>query len=243
MNTHNIAALSAMLIRAGFEEGIGYRLLQRISFTPAAFILIEKLQKNKDLLTCQLYFERNGAEYTCGYYDVSLIKGIVMPERSLNNINLAELDLAMDAIDWQFKAGSESFRLDDELTWKREQEIAEAVNQLARLSATEDGKYFADALKLKHWLDSGLEELVGNLNAIRAKFEISQRVYFIEGDGISVDEAYRFLLNRWMEKKMQAKRREKGKEALNDSTEPQGESLSKGLLQKKRRSKSRRIKQ
>ncbi|WP_438946743.1 hypothetical protein [Sediminibacterium sp.] len=243
MNTHNIAVLSAMLIRAGFEEGIGYRLLQRISFTPAAFILIEKLQKNKDLLTCQLYFERNGTEYACGYYDVSLIKGIVMPERSLNNINLAELDLAMDVIDWQFKADSESFRLDDELTWKREKEIAEAVNQLARLSATQDGKHFADALKLKYWLGSGLEELVGNLNAIRAKFEISQRVYFIEGEGISVDEAYRFLLNRWMEKKMQAKRREKGKEALNDKTEPQGEGLSKGLLLKKRRSKSRRIKQ
>ena len=243
MNTQNISALSAMLIRTGFEEGIGYRLLQRICFNPAAFSLIERLQKNKDVLTCLLHFERNGTEYTCGYYDVSLVKGIVMPERSIGGINLAELDLAMGAIDWPIGVGEKEFRLDDEATWKREKAIVQAVNQLTRLSATEEGKYFADTLKLKHWAEAGLEDLIGNLNAIREKFEISQRVYFIEGEGIPVDEAYRFLLNRWMEKKMRARKREQGKETQQDSRATTGEIQGKGLLQKKKRTRVKRHRQ
>lgn len=243
MDTQNISALSAMLIRTGFDDGIGHRLLQRICFNPAAFTIVERLQKNKDLLTCVLYFERNGTGYACGYYDVSLIKGIVMPERSMSNINLAELDLAMGNIDWHFQPCGESFRLDDELTWKREKDIGQIVSQLTRLSAAEDGKYFADALKLKHWLEVGLEELVGNIHAIRTKFEISQRVYFIEGEGIPVDEAYRFLLNRWMEKKMQAGKREQGKGTQNDPTAGTGEIQGKGLLQKKKRTRVKRLRQ
>ncbi|HCL05590.1 MAG TPA: hypothetical protein DHW64_06350 [Chitinophagaceae bacterium] len=240
MNVENIAALSAMLIRAGFGEGIGYRLLQRVCFNPPVFILKERLQKNADVLTCQLHFERSGIDFTCGYYDVSLVKGIVMPDRTIGNVHLAELDLSMGEIDWRISVDDKGFRLGDETTWKREKAIAQVVNQLSRLSVTEEGKYFADALKLKHWADAGLEDLVGNLNAIRAKFEISQRVYFIEGEGIAVDEAYRFLLNRWMEKKMQARKRERGNENQHDNTGSTGEIAGKGLLQKKKRTRVKR---
>lgn len=240
MNVENIAALSAMLIRTGFEENIGYRLLQKICFNPAAFMLTERVHKNADLLTCQLQFERSGTEYTCGYYDVSLVKGIVMPERTIGNVHLTELNLLMGEIDWRISVDDKGFRLGDEATWKREKAIADVVNQLSRLSATEEGKYFADALKLKYWVEVGLDDLVGNLNAIRSKFEISQRVYFIEGEGISVDEAYRFLLNRWMEKKMQARKREQGKENQNDNQDSIMEVAGKGLLQKKKRTKVKR---
>ncbi len=240
MNVENIAALSAMLIRTGFEENIGYRLLQKVCFNPAAFMLTERLHKNADLLTCRLQFERSGTEYTCGYYDVSLVKGIVIPERMIGNVNLAELDFSMGEIDWNFRMDDKGFRLGDEASWKREKAIAEMINQLSRLSVTEEGKYFADALKLKYWTEAGLDDLVGNLNAIRAKFEISQRVYFIEGEGISVDEAYRFLLNRWMEKKMQARKREQGKENQNDNSDSTMEVAGKGLLQKKKRTRGKR---
>nr|WP_294991638.1 hypothetical protein [uncultured Sediminibacterium sp.] len=240
MNVENIASLSSILIRTGFEENIGYRLLQKICFSPVAFMLIERVHKNADILTCQLHFERNGTDYTCGYYDVSLVKGIVMPDRTISNIHLAELDLAMGEIDWNFRADDKDFRLGVEATWKREKAIAQMVNQLSRLSVTEEGKYFADALKLKYWAEAGLDDLVGNLNAIKAKFEISQRVYFIEGECISVDEAYRFLLNRWMEKKMQARKREEGKENKADNTGITMEVAGKGLLQKKKKTRVKR---
>ena len=78
---------------------------------------------------------------------------------------------------------------------------------------------------------------------VRSKFEISQRVYFIEGEVISVDEAYRFLLNRWMEKKMQAQKREHDKEAAHNPKTSDTELMGGGLLQKKRRTKGKRIKQ
>ncbi len=241
MDTQNISALSAMLIRAGFEESISYRLMQRICFHPANFTLVERLPKNKDMLTCVLHFERKGAAYNCGYYDVSLIKGIVMPESMVSDINLQEIDLAMGDIDWRFRNGEVAFQLDDPLTWEREKKISQIVNQLTKLSATEEGKYFADGLKLKHWSDAGLEELIGNLNAIKAKFEISQRVYFIEGESLSVDEAYRFLLNSWMQKKMQAKKREQNKESKDSNADADIEARGKNMFQKKRKTKARQI--
>ncbi|MES2331301.1 MAG: hypothetical protein V4539_16985 [Bacteroidota bacterium] len=242
MDTENISALSAMLIRAGFEEGIGYRLMQRICFRPSNFILVERLPKNKDMLTCLLHIERNGAAYNCGYYDVSLIKGIVMPERVENGINLQEIDLAMGDIDWRFQADDSAFRLSDPSTWERERNISQVVGQLTKLSATEEGKHFADALKLKHWADAGFEGIIGNLNAIRAKFEISQRVYFIDGEAIPVGEAYRFLLNKWMEKKIQAKKRYEA--AKDPETGDLGENVVKGkkLVQKKIRERRKSFK-
>jgi len=240
MNVDNIAALSAMLIRAGFEEGIGYRILQRVCFNPVSFSLVERLQKKSDVLTCLLHFERNGSDYTCSYYDVSLLKGITMPDRIIAAVNLSELDQVMGEIDWYFKVVNQVFRLHEETSWQREKSITQIVHQLSRLSATEEGKYFADALRLKYWAEAGLEEVVGNVNAIRAKFEISQRVYFIEGEGISVDEAYRFLLNRWMEKKMQARRRERDRENQSDNSDSNGEVSGKGLLQKKKRTRVKR---
>jgi hypothetical protein len=207
MDIQNMMALSAMLTRAGFEEGISYKLLQKICFAPSTFAIVERLQKNRDTLTCTLHFERVGTGYACPYYDVALVKAIVMPERTINAISLQQLDRAMSDIDWRSQSDSRDILLGDEKTWLREKNISLVIGQLGRLSSTEEGKPFADALKVKHWLDAGLEELIGNLNALRAKVEISQRVYFIEGEAIPVAEVYRFLLNRWMEKKMQAKRK------------------------------------
>jgi len=44
--------------------------------------------------------------------------------------------------------------------------------------------------------------------ALRSRLEVSQRFYIVDGEGITVEEALRFLQNRWMEKRMQAKRKE-----------------------------------
>lgn len=56
MNVDNIAALSAMLIRAGFEEGIGYRILQRVCFNPVSFSLVERLQKKIRCINLSIAF-------------------------------------------------------------------------------------------------------------------------------------------------------------------------------------------
>lgn len=130
-----------------------------------------------------------------------------------------------------------SFLIGDVRTWDRENAIASVVGSLNKLSATAEGKYFADALKIKYWADAGLEDWVGNLSAIRSRYEISQRVYFIDGEALAVDEAYRFLLNRWVEKKMQAKKRDEGKITQRDTTS--NESQGKKLIKKNGRKSGR----
>ena len=83
--------------------------------------------------------------------------------------------------------------------------------------------------------------MFGNISPLKIKSEVSQRFYFFEGQaGISVDEAYRFLQNRWLEKQMQAKRKEPvaiNEEELSDA---EHSSSGNGLLQKKRLNISKR---
>jgi hypothetical protein len=65
-------------------------------------------------------------------------------------------------------------------------------------------------------------------------FSISQRFYFTENSvGISVDEAYRFLQNKWLEKQLQLKKKQTDTTSENDTDETSGTTGS-GLLKKRR---------
>jgi len=240
MNTKNITVLAGMLVRTGFDTGIGYRVLSRVCFRPATFSLVEKVQKGNDVLTCTLFFECRNNEYDCIYYDAAISKQAAMPERVVNGVNLAELDGVMQSIEWDMRIVNDEFRLDDESTWGREKSIAQVVGDLVRLSVTEDGKAFSDALKVKYWAGAGLESLVGNLSAIQNRLEVSQRFYFLDGEAINVNEAYRFLLNKWMEKKMLNRRRNDSKEADGGNQPAAGEGKEVKLLKKKRIGRTRR---
>jgi len=62
---------------------------------------------------------------------------------------------------------------------------------------------------------------------------LSQRFYFFEAQtGISVDEAYRFLQNRWLEKQMQAKRKQTVANNREELTEEEPTSSGNGLLKR-----------
>ena len=83
------------------------------------------------------------------------------------------------------------------------------IECLSELEKIEDGKAIALDLKLKYWADISYHGFAGIINPLKNKLEVSQRFYFFEGQaGISVDEAYRFLQNRWLEKQMQVKRKQ-----------------------------------
>lgn len=211
MNIQNIASLSAQLTAIGFEHKIGLRLLQQACFQPAQFILTEKMVKGKDLLTCTLYFERKGEEYSCHYYDACLLKEVELPSTVLEDVAVLELDQRMGKIVWMPDAiNIEAFQLEQEETWEREREIEKVVSELSRLSSSVEGKYYADCLKLKHWAELPLPFALGNLQSLKSRMEVNQRFYFLDGKGISLDEAYRFLLNRWMEKNWAAKKKAGG---------------------------------
>ncbi|MBN8878078.1 MAG: hypothetical protein J0I32_11065 [Sphingobacteriales bacterium] len=240
MNIQNIISLTEMLAATGFDGSIGQRLLQHICFKPSDFYLTEKLVKGKDVLTCSIHFERKDDFYTCHYYDAAFLKAIELPELTIQGINIRELDKRMNEIDWSMKeVTATSFNLQDASGWQREKQIEQIVTDLSRLSAFEDGRYYADSLKVKHWLD--VPVIYANLTATRSKFEVSQRFYFFDGQGIAVDEAYRFLLNRWLEKKLHGKKKQAADPDAAATDETANGGTDKSLLQKKRKRRTNKI--
>lgn len=241
MNIQNLASLAQMLSKTGFEESNVHRLLQHACFKPADFLLTEHLVKGKDFMTCSILFERKGDEYSCSYYEASLIKEIEIPDLVVDSISLKVLNKQMAEIEWDLsRKPNIVFNLNNEESWKREKQIEKIVTDLNILSVTEEGRYFADCLKLKYWLVIPFNPVIGNLNASKSKFEVSQRFYLIDGSLISIEEAYRFLLNRWMEKQQSLKRKQHAN-FKKEETETSGSSGGKTLLGKKRKLKTNKI--
>ena len=113
------------------------------------------------------------------------------------------------------------------------------IECLSELEKIEDGKAIALDLKLKYWADISYHGFAGIINPLKNKLEVSQRFYFFEGQaGISVDEAYRFLQNRWLEKQMQVKRKQPESVEVGTLESDSKASSGSGLLKKKRFSRS-----
>ena len=87
------------------------------------------------------------------------------------------------------------------------------------------------------------QELFGNIIPLKNKSEVSQRFYFLEGQpGISVGEAYRFLQTRWLEKEMQAKKKQTDVSQTTETGNGSQDSSGNGLLKKKRSGSTKRVK-
>jgi len=247
MNIQNIAALGEQLQSLGFENA-GYSLLKRICFKPVSFFLSHKVEKGKDQLSFNLFFEKESTQnvYVLMHYDAILQKEMPMPDATINGINTATLEKRMAEIDWKNAFDfdtTKQWSLDDKESWNNEQKIESVIEYLCELEKTEEGRAIAVSLKLKYWAGTPYQELFGNISPLKNKSEVSQRFYFSDGQaGISADEAYRFLQNRWLEKQMQAKSKQtydadsKGNHA--NEQEPAGS----GLLRKKRISKRNAVK-
>lgn len=239
MNIQNIASLADQLEGLGFKNS-GYSLLKRICFKPAVFSLSQKIEKDKDQLSIQLFFEKDTKqeEYTLMYYDAILQKEVASVGVTINGISIATLEKSMAEIDWKASFDlntKKQWSVEDKASWEKEQKVEAVIEDLNELEKSEDGKTISVGLKLKYWAGAPYQELMGSISPIKSKFEVTQRFYFFQGQtGITVDEAYRFLQNRWLEKQMLAKRKQTDDsqvwEAENDSQASSGS----GLLMKKR---------
>ncbi|MEP6713478.1 MAG: hypothetical protein ABJA37_13725, partial [Ferruginibacter sp.] len=106
------------------------------------------------------------------------------------------------------------------------------VAALQKLEEDEYGCAIANHLKKKYWAGIYKPESFNGATAYKNKSEISQRFYFFDGEaGISVEDAHRFLLNRWKEKEMQLKKKE---DAVTETADAEKAGGNTGLLQKKR---------
>jgi hypothetical protein len=239
MNIENISALAEQLQALGFDDA-GYSLLKQICFKPVKFVLSQKLEKNNEQISFQLLFERNENQgvYTLVYYDAILQKQISLADATVNGIDIADLEKQMTTIDWK-KAfdftEKKRWNVNDKTSWENEQEIETIIVSLAEIEITDEGKSIAAVLKLKYWAGSAYFEIFDNISQTKSKAEISQRFYCSEGQpGISVDEAFRFLQNRKLEKQMQAKRKQTDNQSEGEQDEGSNSSSGSGLLKKKR---------
>ena len=245
MNIENISALLAQLQLLGFENA-GYSLLKRISFKPDNFVLSQQIENAKDKLSFQLFFEKDVTHdiYVLLYYDAILQKETPLIDAAINGINISNLEKSMLEIDWKNAfdfVTKKQLHLDDKTSWEKEEKVESVIEGLSELEKSEDGKVVAIGLKLKYWAGISYQELFGNISPLKIKSEVSQRFYFSEGQtGITVYEAYRFLQNRWLEKQIQAKRKEPVSNNEEELTEEKYTSSGNGLLLKKHTNISKR---
>ncbi|NOT93937.1 hypothetical protein [Ferruginibacter sp.] len=247
MNIENISALMGQLQSLGFENA-GYSLLKRISFKPENFILSQKIEKAKDKLSFQLFFEKDVKQgiYVLSYYDAILQKETPLIDAAINGINTSNLEKSMIEIDWKNAfdfVTKKHLNLEDKTSWEKELKVESVIEGLSELEKSENGKVVAVGLKLKYWASIPYQELFGNISPLKNKSEVSQRFYFFEGQtGISVDEAYRFLQNRSLEKQMQAKRKQSDSTEISETEKDSQASSGSGLLKKKRLGRSMTVK-
>lgn len=238
MNIQNISALVKQLQLLGLEE-LGYPLLKRISFKPNSFHISQKIERFKDVINLQLFFEKRSSEdiYDLVYYDAILQQEMNLSDSIINGINLISLEKQMGSIDWKKAFELEekkTWNSDDKTSWEKEQKIEAIISDLCTLEASEEGKAFSVSLKLKYWKGTSYHELFESINIPKSKAEVFQRFYFVEGQAsISIDEAYRFLQNRRTEKLLLAKRKQI--ENPQDGLEENGSNSSGSDLLKKRR--------
>ena len=246
MNIENISALMGQLQSLGFENA-GYSLLKRISFKPLNLILSQTIERVKDRLNFQLFFEKDMKQdiYVLLYYDAILKKETPLIDAVINGINTANLEKSMIEIDWKNAfdfVSKKQLNLEDKTSWEKELKVESVIESLSVLEKSEDGKVVSVGLKLKYWAGISYQELFGNISPLKNKSEVSQRFYFFESQtGISVDEAYRFLQNRWLEKQKHAKRIQTNSKEITETEKNSHASSGSGLLKKKRFKNSRTV--
>jgi hypothetical protein len=152
----------------------------------------------------------------------------------------------MAEIDWKIAFEldvKKQWSVDDKSTWENELKIESIIEDLNALQISEEGKSVAVSLKHKFWTGATYQELFGNISPLNNMHEVSQRFYFSEGQaGISVDEAYRFLQNRWLEKKMQIKRKQIDSSIIGESENNSPASSGNGLPRRKRSGRTKGVK-
>jgi hypothetical protein len=239
MNIQNIVTLAGKLEGLGFQN-IGYLLLKKISFKPESFWLPMKVSKLNSALSFQLFIQRNNSrqEYELMYYDAFLQSGFGSTEKVINDVDINDLKLSMSKIDWKNAFDfslEENLPVNEKTNSEREQEVESVIGQLASLEKSEEGKIVSTALKLEFWSGLPYQDLFGNIVPAKNKYEVCQRFYCANGQpGISVDEAYRFLQNRLLEKQILQRKKLPENLVTDEAAEGNQAATGSGLLRKKR---------
>lgn len=236
MDIQHISVLIETLSGLGFSSSIGRTLLFNACLQQKEFNIKERMCFGGDTINYQLYFKEDTASKNliCSYYDATLRKAVEIAASVVNGIDVVELEKRMDAVSWEMLSEANAagtFNISDKNTWRQEETIEKITKDLEMLGSTAEGVSLANALKYKFWTDMNLQITIPALTSLKNKYELNQRFYIINGNGITASEAYRFLNNRWMERQLHASNR-----SLRQSETGQREAnaVIKGTIDKKK---------
>lgn len=200
MNKEQLLKLTGELQQIGFEDIEG-SLLQRICFLLPAFSLQRSIIHADDLFLFQLRFVRDDhQQYSFQYYDVQLHK-IVHAESEVCSVNLGALHQQLLTVDWSLFQSA-----DAACNWEVARLVEQICEQLEKLETTEEGKIIACQLKLQYWCGQVSEALYSTHSSGRQKNMISQRFYINGEQPIKMNEACRFLQNKWIEQQVNSRK-------------------------------------
>jgi hypothetical protein len=215
-NEKNIEALKSKLLSLGLPGGLEGGLRAQTCLGLEGFALHYRQQREGDTIQITLHFQKDpeSMDYQCSFYDARLRRRIEIPPVQVGEVDASQLEQRMRRVNWQ-EIYAQKF-LDDaslaaSLTLEQEEAIEAVISDLDRLARSEEGATLATRLKLKFWADTALEGLIPNAGSQKNGLEITQRIYFFDNEeGITLDEAYRFLCHRWREKQCSAQRKNPG---------------------------------
>lgn len=236
MDIQHFSALIETLSALGFPASTNRNLLFNTCLRQKSFVIRDRMCFGEDTITYQLYFKEETAskKLICAYYDATLKKAVEIAATVVNGIDIQDLQKRMAAVNWQMPSeisSSGNFKIEDKNTWKQEAVIAEITRELETLAETDEGAYLANLLKYKFWTNSSLQDLVPKLSRLKGMYELNQRFFIINGDGITAPEAYRFLNNRWMERQIHADSRML---RLSEAEQKEAKGVIKGTPEKKK---------
>lgn len=210
MNIDNISRLGMQLSTIGFDR-MEVSLLKRICFRPSTFELQQSIQKDTDTVLFNFHFkqEQEMNDYSLLYYDVMLQEDLSLSSTVIDSIDIAILETNMAVIDWKdiFSCNQANWSTDNKACWETANVIDNICERLNKISFQEEGLQIASKLKLRYWSSYLPDDLIGRIAMAKSKSDISQRFYFSGDNSITIDEAYRFLQNKWIEKQLQQRDR------------------------------------
>jgi len=210
MNIENITILAGQLKEIGFGQ-MDVLILRHTCFKIASFQILRSVEKGSDQLCFLFHFEKvkNSDQYSLLYYDVSLQKRIIFDTGLEDSDDIFSIDDEMASIDWKtFLQEAEQGTIPLKQTWEIERKVEQITEKLIAISVHENGRSLTERLILKYWAGNLPVEIVKSIVTVKVKPDISQRFYPSGDSLITIDEAYRYLQNRWIERQVHQKQKD-----------------------------------
>lgn len=187
--------LQQELTNLGFNDEWETSLCYYLCFRAESFVLPFTIHREDDVLLVQAQLQRDSTSgfYRCLYYDATLRKAI--PAENMDALLMER----MARVPWS--------RLREPCCMNAA--LMEEVGAIVDMLQDMEDQVAAGQLRARFWIDTPAQEYFYERSVVRTEWEVSQRFFFFDDEpAITIEEAYRFLNHKWLERRMQRMRKE-----------------------------------